>query len=307
MSELSSAKPTLPIDVAAVKRQFSRRGGQQAEFLYREISARMQERLDYIRLAPHLIVDAGCAVGQDAVALLQRYPEARYLGVDHAEALIEAARAERRGPRRWWSRFRAGTQEREAFVCADLAQTGLPPESADLVWSNLALHWHPAPHAVIEEWWRVLRTHGLVMFSSLGPASFQEIRSAVQAMGYQTAVPAFVDMHDFGDLLNESGFSDPVMDQETLTLTYQDPKTLLKELSLMGGNPSLGRHPGLRGKGWYNRLLEALEAQRKPDGKLHLSLEIAYGHAWRSGTRKSDANTALISVESIGRRSKNGS
>ncbi len=303
MSDVSSAKPSLPIDVVAVKQQFSRRGGQQAEFLYREISNRMQERLDYIRLSPAEVLDAGCGLGRDAEPLLQRYPDARYIGLDHAATLIASAQAAKAVPRAWLRRWRQH-DDRHRFIVADLAQTGLAPESVDLVWSNLALHWHPAPHAVIDEWWRVLRTGGLAMFSSLGPASFQEVRQAVQAIGYQTALPAFVDMHDFGDLLNESGFSDPVMDQETLKLTYQDPKKLLKELSLMGGNPSVGRHRGLLGRGWLTQLQEALEAQRKPDGKIHLTLEIAYGHAWRSGRRKSGANTAVVSVESIGGRTK---
>jgi hypothetical protein len=29
-----------------------------------------------------------------------------------------------------------------------------------------------------------------------------------------------VDMHDLGDMLVQAGFADPVMDQETLTLTW---------------------------------------------------------------------------------------
>src|SRR5690606_25005973 len=104
MSDVSSAKPLLPIDVGAVKRQFSRRGGQQAEFLYREISERMQERLDYIRLSPTEVLDAGCGFGRDAEPLLRRYPDARYIGLDHAATLIASAQAAQAVPRSWLRR-----------------------------------------------------------------------------------------------------------------------------------------------------------------------------------------------------------
>jgi len=34
-------------------------------------------------------------------------------------------------------------------------------------------------------------------------------------------------MHDLGDLMVQQGFSDPVMDQETLTLTYDTQQRCL--------------------------------------------------------------------------------
>src|SRR5690606_15333907 len=124
------------------------------------------------------------------------------------------------------------------FRQADMASTGLAPESLELVWSNLALHWHPSPHAVLAEWRRILRVDGLVMFSCFGPASLREVRNALVQAGLQTATLPFVDMHDFGDLLIENGFADPVMDQETLTLTYNDPLRLLADVRALGGNPN---------------------------------------------------------------------
>ncbi len=37
-------------------------------------------------------------------------------------------------------------------------------------------------------------------------------------------------MHDLGDMLVDSGFADPVMDMEKMTLTYADPDGLMREL-----------------------------------------------------------------------------
>jgi malonyl-CoA O-methyltransferase len=121
-----------------------------------------------------------------------------------------------------------------------------------------------------------------------------------------TVTPNFVDMHDFGDLLVERGFSDPVMDQEILTLTYQTPEKLLNDMRILGGNPSLGRAPGLVGRAWRQRLLTALEKQRHLDGTIHLTLEIAYGHAWRSAAHRTAPGETRISIDSIVRKTDLG-
>jgi malonyl-CoA O-methyltransferase len=112
-------------------------------------------------------------------------------------------------------------------------------------------------------------------------------------------------MHDFGDLLIERGFADPVMDQEIITLTYKNAEKLLEDMKVLGGNPSLDRRPGLATRAWLDRLLLALEQQRHTDGTIHLSLEVAYGHAWRSASVSRRGETR-ISVSSIGRAGEGG-
>lgn len=307
-SSPSSRLPVLPLVTQHVIHQFGRRGDlAEAQFLYGEIARRMFERLEYIRLDPAAMLDAGCGAGASLPALRQRYAAARYVGLDACAPLLEHARkafAPSAGARMRQSVLglvgRAGVAPPE-FVCADLAASGLAPESMDLVWSNLALHWHPAPHAVLAEWRRVLKVGALTMFSCLGPNTFQQLRDALALAGLQTATPAFVDMHDFGDLLVENGFSDPVMDQEIITLTYRDAPSLLADVRRLGGNPAAGRRPGLVGRRWRQRLCEALESARRPDGLLHLTIEAAYGHAWRANSHRTPTGETVLSISSIGR------
>lgn len=192
------------------------------------------------------------------------------------------------------------------FLLGDLAATGLPPESLELVWSNLAMHWHPQPHAVLAEWRRILKVNGLAMFSCLGPGTMKELRQAVADASLRTATPSFVDMHDFGDLLVENGFADPVMDQETLTLTYKTPERLLEDVWTLGGNPSTGRRAGLATRAWRQRLCDALEAQRAPEGVIKLSIEVSYGHAWRTAARRVSPGETRLSIDAIGGRRSRG-
>lgn len=296
--------PSLPLVAADVPRQFARRGDlSDAQFLYGEVARRMLGRLQYIRVQPQAMLDAGCGAGDNLALLRERYAEAAYTGLDNCEALLEVARKRHApGGLSAWIGKLARRGPTNAFINADLAASGLAPESLELVWSNLALHWHREPHAVLAEWRRILKVGGLAMFSCLGPATLRELRQALDDAGLRTATPAFVDMHDFGDLLVENGFADPVMDQEILTLTYRTPEKLLQDVRALGGNPAAGRRGGLVGRDWRDRLCAALEAQRRPDGVIALSIEVAYGHAWRAATHRGMAGETRLSVSAIGGR-----
>jgi malonyl-CoA O-methyltransferase len=296
------------LNVDHVLRQFNRRGDlNEAQFLYGEIARRMDERLRLVRLEPTQLLDAGCGAGAQIPLLYARYPNAHYIGQDHNAGLLTLAQQAAHtsyphGWRSWVGRLR-GDPPATSWIQQDLAQTGLDPESLDLVWSNLAMHWHPAPHEVLQEWGRIIRPNGLVFFSCFGPATMQELRQALSTAGLNTSTPSFVDMHDFGDLLIEKGFADPVMDQEVLTLTYATPEKLLHDVKNLGGNPALGRKGSLTTRQWRQRLLDALEQQRRPDGRIHLTIEVAYGHAWRSAMRRGQAGETRISVSAIQRKS----
>ncbi|CAB3634005.1 methyltransferase domain-containing protein [Achromobacter sp. SIMBA_011] len=298
--------PSLPLVAADVPRQFARRGDlSDAQFLYGEVARRMLGRLQYIRVQPQAMLDAGCGAGDNLALLRERYAEAAYTGLDNCDPLLEIARKRHApaGLSAWIGKL-ARRGPTNAFINADLAATGLAPESLELVWSNLALHWHREPHAVLAEWRRILKVGGLAMFSCLGPATLRELRQALDDAGLRTATPAFVDMHDFGDLLVENGFADPVMDQEILTLTYRTPEKLLQDVRALGGNPAAGRRGGLVGRDWRARLCDALEAQRRPDGVIALSIEVAYGHAWRAAAHRGTAGETRLSVSAIGGRQR---
>ena len=299
----SSTHPQLPISATAVRAQFARRGDlSSAQFLYAEVADRMLDRLKLIRLTPSSILDAGCGAGAGISSLKNRYPAAHITGQDFN--LNALAMARKKHPEGWSTVFNRlrGKASVMRWISTDLAQTGLAPESTDLIWSNLAIHWHPAPHDVLREWSRIVKLNGLVFFSCFGPDTLKEVRQALASARLVTQTPAFVDMHDFGDLLVENGFGDPVMDQERLTLTYPSAETLLKDVQALGGNPSTGRRAGLVGRSWRTRLIEALENQRHPDGTIHLSIEVAYGHAWRLGHRRHSDSETRISISAIGRK-----
>lgn len=293
----SSSRLSAPIDLARARALFAQPARiAPSDFLRREIAQRMHERLLLVKLAPRHVLDAGCGAGMDLPLLQKTYPGAQIVGLDGALAMTQAARQVAplaKGLSQMLSRLMPAKVGID-LVCGDFARLPLAAGALDLLWSNLALHWHPQPDRVFAEWRRVLREDGLLMFSSFGPDTFIELRTAFAAIDDAEHTLPFVDMHDFGDQLVEAGFSTPVMDMERITVTYDTPQALLADVRAFGGNPLDTRRRGLLGRQQWQRLLQALEAQRRPDGKLGLTFEVIYGHAFRPVARTTAAGEAIV-------------
>jgi malonyl-CoA O-methyltransferase len=277
----------------------------EADFLRREIASRMHERLQLVKVNPLRVLDAGCGTGPDLPTLQKSYPAAQILGVDTSPAMIAAARgqAAKSGLSQLIGKLLPAKSGID-YLCADMADLPLARNNVDLVWSNLALHWHPQPDRVFGEWHRVLKVGGLLMFSCFGPDTLQELRTAFADVDLAPHTLPFVDMHDFGDQLVEAGFAEPVMDMEKITVTYDTAEKLLADARALGGNPLQTRRKGLLGKQAYQRMLQGLEKQRRADGKLALTFEVIYGHAFRPAPRVTSSGEAIIRFD-LPRKPKN--
>lgn len=269
-----------------------------SDFLYREMSRRMGERLDMVRIAPQQILDAGCGLGADRAMLNYRYPQAQWVGVDASMAMLaqghHADRAASSFIRRLLNQVRHSQTMR---VAGDLNALPLAGQSMDLIWSNAALHWLDDLPESFKEFNRVLRVGGLLMFNLFGPDTLKEIRQATQmASTSQDRVDrsqSFTDMHDVGDMLVHGGFSDPVMDMETLTLTYADPWQALSEIKKMGSTvATYFSAPGLTTKRFWNRAMA--HWPRDDAGRYKLTFELVQGHAWKMAPKQHEDGRAVV-------------
>ena len=277
------------VDRAQVARRFGRAAADYAahDFFAREIDRRMQERLDYVRIDPGCIVDLGCSRGASLNGLAARYPQARQIAIDASPAMLAGVPVSA-----GWRRFLGGGRNDAWRIAARAENLPLPAKSTAVIWSNLLLHWLDDPLPAFAEASRVLETGGLLMFSTLGPDTLKELR-AVFSDGY-AHTQRFIDMHDLGDMLVASGFADPVVDMEVLTLTYDSVDQLLAELRAAGSGCAMtARRHGLTGRGAWEKARVAYEALRS-DGKLPATFEVVYGHAWKGEPRQAADGRSIV-------------
>ena len=279
------------VDRQQVGRRFSRVAATYGEgdFFVREVDRRMQERLDYVTLQPKRILDLGCSRGGSFSGLATRYPNAELIGLDISPAMLSAGRAPRAAWQRWLG---LGGNSDPLRLAADAANLPLVSRSAAMVWSNLLLHWLDDPIPALAEAHRVLEVGGLLMFSTLGPDTLRELRSAF-ADGY-AHTQRFADMHDLGDMLVGCGFADPVMDMEVITLTYDDLDAMFADLRAAGSACAMkARRHGLTGRKAWANARAAYEGMRR-DGRLPATFEVIYGHAWKAAPKQTPDGRAIV-------------
>lgn len=276
---MNNQETNKPLDIAEIDRQAMRAAFEKAAISYdvsavlqQEVADRLVERMDLMSMKPFSILDAGSGTGFISQLLAARYPKAKITALDLAFNMLKQAKNKCTFKQRWKKQFHHVNAEVENLPFADA--------SVELVISGLTLQWCQDLPKVFKEFKRVLAPGGLLLFSSFGPDTLKELRQSWAEVDELAHVNAFADMHDVGDALMQSGFADPVMDMEMLTVTYKDVKTVMRDLKQIGAhNVMQGRSHNITGKNKLQKMIQSYE-QFRVDGLVPVSHEIVYGHAW---------------------------
>jgi NADH dehydrogenase [ubiquinone] 1 alpha subcomplex assembly factor 5 len=268
---LSSAQSPDRIFDRALLRQRRRRAAANADahdFLLARVADDLAERLAIVRRTFPLAANIGAHHG-----LLSR----RILGIAGVESVIDLD-----------STPELLDQCAGVRVLADEEALPFADGSLDLAVSALALQFaNDLPGALIQIR-RALKPDGLLLASLLGGATLNELREAWLAAeaevsgGASPRVAPFADVRDMGALLQRAGFALPVVDSETVTVTYAAPLALMRELKGMGaGNVLTARRKAATTRGLLLRAAE-IYAERfaGPDGRVPATFEILTLTAW---------------------------
>ncbi len=283
------------LDRSGVRAAFDRASAtyEAAAVLQSQVADELLTRLEPFDFRPEVILDLGAGTGRAAAHLKRRYRRSRVIALDAATGMLRQAA-------RHQALFR-----RFERVCADAARLPLKAASVDIVFSNLMLQWCDPLDEVFAEVRRVLKPQGFFAFTTFGPDTLKELRSAWSEVDSQNHVNRFLDMHDVGDALVRAGLQEPVLDVDRTRLTYPDGVSLMRDLKSIGAsNATAGRPRTLLGRGRLQRVLTAYEAFRK-DGRLPATYEVVYGAAWGTAGRpaaSARAGEVRISPSEIRRR-----
>jgi malonyl-CoA O-methyltransferase len=273
-------------------------------WLHEEVANRMVERLQWINLQPKTWVHWGAVRGgqQAHAALLEKYPNSVYFLPLAGELIADTAIkniAKNNTEGGKWQLSKLSS----LFKNAPKVTYATPIDGAvDMLWANMHLHNALDPQMLIAQWHKAIATDGFLMFSCLGPDTLRELRGMYEELGWPVPSHQFTDMHDWGDMLIQAGFAEPVMDMERIVLTYETPQKLLEDLRELGRNLNPNRFPALRGRAWKAKLEAALVehlADPAEGGRLKLTFEVIYGHAMKPKPRVKLSEHSAVSLRDM--------
>lgn len=194
----------------------------------------------------------------------------------------------------------------ETLVTADLSERllarmpGNPRVSADeeflpfgenafdLIASTLSLHWvNDLPGALVQIR-GALKPDGLFLAAMLGGDTLIELRRAFLEAEAETTggtsphTSPVADVADAGALLQRAGFALPVIDTDTITVTYADMFALMRELRGMGeANAVAARsRAGLRRDTLFAAAARYQELYGDEDGRIPATFQIIWMTGW---------------------------
>lgn len=190
------------------------------DFLKREACKRIADRLRDISRDFPLVLDLGCHTGQMQEELKDAGGIHRLIQCDSAEAMVRSASGER--------------------LACDEEALPFAENTFDAVLTSLSLHHINDLVGSLIQIQKILKPDGLLIAVAPGPSTLTELRESLTVADIATSgglspyISPFMDVRDAGNLLQRAGFALPVIDNETLTITYPDPHALMMELRGMG-------------------------------------------------------------------------
>lgn len=237
-------------------------------FLFAEVAERLAERVDDVLRDFPLVLDLGSHGGDLARLLPGRKGIRSVISCDLSEAMVAQAPG--------------------AAVVCDEEFLPIAPNSVDMVVSNLSLHWvNDLPGALLQAR-AALKPDGFFLAALFGGETLKELRDSLAAAeielegGLSPRVSPFVDVRDAGALLSRAGFSMPVVDTETITVTYEHPLKLMNDLRGMGESNAV--HERRKGLSRRETLLTAVEnyldTHADDEGRVPATFQIVWLAGW---------------------------
>jgi len=246
---------------------------QDFDFLHKEVAERLCERLDDVVRDFPLALDIGCHGGEIGELMNGRSKIGHLIQCDLSEGMIERAK-----------------DKGASSLVADEETLPFAAGKFDLIMSNLSLHWvNDLPGALLQIN-RCLKPDGLFIATMFGIESLRELRQSLSDAemevdgGLSPRISPFADVRDAGMLLQRAGFTLPVVDADAITVSYENPLKLMKDLKGMGeNNKVLERRKNLTKRSLIFKAAQRyMEEFRDEDGRIPATFQVMFLTAWKA-------------------------
>ena len=257
----------------------------QSDFLQKAVAERLVDRfLDIDGQIPmRRILSVGDALGHVEAKIINNAAANRqsdiefWLKGDLSLPILseQQARTKISPPR--WSNY---------FLQMDEEKMPLSGQYFSAIFSLLSLHWaNDLPGALIQ-YHRALAKNGIFLAAVWGENTLAGLREAfirAEWEEYGGAAPRFspsLDGRDMAHIMQRAGFALPVVDRETLTISYGSILSALRDLRAMAENNALRQRSS---RPLTRRILERVADfyPKDADGRVTITMEVILLTGWR--------------------------
>lgn len=243
------------LDKARIKRSFAAASVtyDNVAGLQRTVGTELLHSIDATKLSGTLL-DLGCGTGFLTGELLAHSNHETTIVLDIAWAMLQTTQG------------KLADKRNIIYVCADAERLPFAEQSIDGVFSNLALQWCRNLEAVFTCIKRALKPDGQLVFSTFGPQTLQELKTAWAAVDNYNHVNAFYSETQLKQFLQQTGFKNIQINSKLYTSRYDSVWTLMQELKQLGAHHVIaGRNKKITTKTAMQQMIAAYEQHRVRD------------------------------------------
>lgn len=173
-------------------------------------------------------------------------------------------------------------------IQADEECLPLAENSLDLILSPLTLHSVNDLPGTLIQIRKALKPDGLFLGALFGENTLHELRTAMSKAEIKTKggvsphIFPFANKQQMGALMQRAGFALPVIDSETLNVSYAHPLNLMKDLRGMGEGSALSaRSKYFTGQNFFKAVYDIyVQKFTEEDGRIPATFEIIFLIGW---------------------------